>query len=458
MSVQQTDSTSSNFNSGTEPSSIPDVLRLLKEHDIRFLNFQFVDILGVTKSVEVPASQFDKSLDRGVTFDGSGIEGFTRVEESDLLLRPDPSTFRVLPWEQAGQRSGRMICDVQRANGSDFEGDPRAALRRSIEKLSEHGYTAQIGAEVEFYLTDPRNGHDRNSSSAKRAGYFDPLPEDREEVARREMVVMLEALGFEVESSHHDRGAGQHGIDFRHSDPLKAADNLTTLKSVVRVVARRHGLEASFMPKPLTSQPGCGLHTHHSLWHEGRNVFHDPERRDGLSDLLRSYVAGVLRSARGMCAVTNPLVNSYKRLVPGSSAPVHTAWSLQNRSALVRIPPARDGGTRCEIRMPDPAANPYLAFSVQIAAGLAGIAEELVPPESVNTNVWTMSSRERQRLGIEELPRNLGEALDTLARDRLIRGALGEHIFSHFTNSKRAEFESYLAHVHPWELERYADQ
>jgi glutamine synthetase len=457
MSVETTDPTSPSIHSSEEALSTTDVLRLLRDHDIRFLNFQFVDILGVAKSVEVPASQFDKAMDRGVTFDGSGIEGFARVEESDLLLRPDPSTFRVLPWEQAGQRLGRVICDVQRASGAEFEGDPRAALRRTVRKLSELGYTAQIGTEVEFYLTDSRNGHDPHTVSANRAGYFDPLPDGREEVARREMVVMLEGLGFEVESSHHDRGVGQHGIDFRYSDPLRAADNLTTLKNVVRVVARRHGLDASFMPKPLTSQPGCGLHTHHSLWQEGRNVFHDPERRDGLSDLLRSYVAGLLRSARGMCAVTNPLVNSYKRLVPGSSAPVHTAWSLQNRSALVRIPPARDAGTRCEIRMPDPAANPYLAFSVQIAAGLAGIAEELVPPESVNTNVWTMSSRERQRLGIEELPRNLGEALDTLARDRLIRGALGEHIYSHFTHSKRAEFESYLAHVHPWELERYAD-
>jgi glutamine synthetase len=457
MSVQTTEPTSPPFLAGREPVDTPDVLRLLKENDVRFLNFQFVDILGVAKSVEVPASQFDKSLDRGVTFDGSGIEGFSRVEESDLLLRPDPATFRILPWERTGQRSGRVICDVLRANGSEFEGDPRAALRRTIEKLGERGYTAQIGAEIEFYLSDPRNGSDQHSPSSRRAGYFDPLPDDREEVARREMVVMLEALGFEVESSHHDRGVGQHGIDFRYSDPLRAADNLTTLKNVVRVVARRHGLEASFMPKPLTRQPGCGLHTHHSLVRDGRNVFHDPERRDGLSDLLRSYVAGLLRSARGMCAVTNPLVNSYKRLVPGTAAPVHTAWSLQNRSALVRIPPARDAGTRCEVRMPDPAANPYLAFAVQIAAGLAGIAEDLVPPESVNTNVWTMSSRERQRLGIQELPRNLGEALEALAHDRLIRGALGEHIFSHFNNAKRAEFESYLAHVHPWELERYAD-
>jgi glutamine synthetase len=457
MSVQTTDPASHPSLSNPEPLTTADVLRVLKENDIRFLNFQFVDILGVAKSVEVPASYFEKSLDRGVTFDGSGIEGFTRVEESDLLLRPDPSTFRVLPWEQAGQRSGRVICDVMRANGSEFEGDPRGALRRAIEKLSEHGYRAQIGAEIEFYLSDPRTGDDQQSSSSRRAGYFDPLPEDREEVARREMVVMLEALGFEVESSHHDRGVGQHGIDFRYSDPLKAADNLTTLKNVVRVVARRHGMGVSFMPKPLTRQPGCGLHTHHSLVQEGRNVFHDPERRDGLSDLLRSYVAGLLRHARGMCAVTNPLVNSYKRLVSGTAAPVHTAWSLQNRSALVRIPPAREAGTRCEIRMPDPAANPYLAFAVQIATGLAGIAEELVPPESVNTNVWTMSTRERHRLGIQELPRNLGEALDALARDRVVRGALGEHIFSHFNHAKRAEFESYLAHVHPWELERYAD-
>jgi glutamine synthetase len=456
MSVQPTDSASPK-RSGEEPLSMPDVLRSLKENDIRFLNFQFVNILGAAKSVEVPASQFEKSLDRGVTFDGSGIEGFARIEESDLMLRPDPSTFRILPWEQAGQRSARVICDVLRSNGSEFEGDPRAALRKAIEKLSERGYTAQIGAEIEFYFSPARNGHAQQPSSALRAGYFDPLPDDREEVARREMVVTLEAMGFEVESSHHDRGAGQHGIDFRFSEPLRAADNLTTLKSVVRAVARRHGLEASFMPKPLTRQPGCGLHTHHSLWQDGRNVFHDPERRDGLSDLLRSYVAGLLRSTRGMCAVTNPLVNSYKRLVPGSAAPVHTAWSLQNRSALVRIPPARESGTRCEIRMPDPAANPYLAFAVQIAAGLAGIAEELVPPESVNANVWTMSARERQRLGIEELPRNLGEALDALARDRLVRGALGEHIFSHFTSSKRAEFESYLAEVHPWELERYSD-
>jgi glutamine synthetase len=274
---------------------------------------------------------------------------------------------------------------------------------------------------------------------------------------RREIVVLLEALGFEVESSHHDRGAGQHGIDFRYSEALAAADNLTTLKTVVRVVARRHGLEASFMPKPLTGQPGCGVHTHQSLTRDGVNIFHDAERRDGLSDALRSYVAGLLRHARGMCAVTNPLVNSYKRLVPGYAAPVQAVWSFQNRSPLVRIPPEREGGTRCELRLPDPAANPYLAIAVQLAAGMEGLAKELTPPDPVNVNVWTMSARERQRLKIEELPRNLGEALDALAGDKVIRAALGEHIFSHFTQAKRSEFESYLAQVHAWEHERYRE-
>jgi glutamine synthetase len=439
--------------SGAERLTATEALRLLGEHDVRFLSLQFVDILGVAKSIDVPASQFEKTLDRGHTFDGSGIEGFARVEESDLVLRPDIGTLRILPWGGPLQRTARVLCDIWRSSGTAFDGDPRAALRRAIEGVRSGGLEAAIGTEVEFYLFDGGGGDQR----AERAGYLDPLPESREEVARREIVALLEALGFEVESSHHDRGAGQHGIDFHYSDPLTAADNLTTLKTVVRVVARRHGLRASFMPKPRTGEPGCGLHTHQSLTRDGRNIFHDPDGKDGLSDALRSYVAGLLRHARGFCAVTNPLVNSYKRLVPGYAAPAQVTWSFQNRSPMVRIPPEREGGTRCELRLPDPAANPYLAIAVQLAAGIAGLSEELTPPEPVNSNVWTMSSRERQRLKIEELPRNLGEALDTLAHDRVVRAALGEHIFSHFTQAKRAEFESYLAQVHAWEHERYGD-
>jgi glutamine synthetase len=446
-----------------DPASVPQIrasdaldsaaaMRLLREHDVRFLSLQFVDILGATKSIDVPASQFEKTLDRGQTFDGSGIEGFARVEESDLVLRPDPATLRILPWGHESQRTARVLCDIWRASGSAFDGDPRAALRRAVAELERHGFGANVGTEIEFHLFDPATGE-----ADSPAGYLHPLPEGREETARREIVALLEALAFEVESSHHDRGPGQHGIDFRYSDPLTAADNLTTLRTVVRVVARRHGLEASFMPKPATGRPGCGLHTHQSLTRDGVNIFHDPERRDGLSDTLRSYVAGLLRHARGMCAVTNPLVNSYKRLVPGYAAPVHATWSFQNRSPLVRIPPEREAGTRCELRLPDPAANPYLALTVQLAAGLAGVMEELTPPDAVNTNVFAMSSRERQRLRIEELPRNLGEALDALAGDRVVRAALGEHIFSHFTQAKRTEFETYLAHVHPWEVERYRD-
>ncbi len=456
MPVEPIDPNSIPQLSGMESLSEADALRLLEEHEVRFLSLQFVDTLGSAKSVDVPASQFARTLDRGQTFDGSGVAGFARVEDADLVLRPDLRTLRILPWGAPVQRSARVLCDVWRANGTPFEGDPRAALRRTTTALEERGLQANVGTEIEFYLFEPHvPGEERRPPT--RAGYLDPLPEGSEELVRREVVGLLEALAFEVESSHHDRGAGQHGIDFRYADPLTAADNLTTLKTVVRVVARRHGLQASFMPKPITGQPGCGLHTHQSLTRDGVNIFHDPERRDGLSDALRSYVAGLLRHARGMCAVTNPLVNSYKRLVPGFAAPVQAVWSFQNRSPLVRVPPERELGTRCEMRLPDPAANPYLAIAVQLAAGLAGLDGELSPPDPVNVNVWTMGARERHRLKIQELPKNLGESLDALEGDRVIRAVLGEHIFSHFTQAKRAEFETYLGQVHAWEHERYGE-
>ncbi len=432
-----------------------EVDRLLQERGVRFLRLQFTDITGVVKNVEVPASQFEKALDGDIMFDGSSIEGFVRIEESDMLLDPDFSTFAVFPWGDPDNRIARLICDVRTADGRPFPGDPRQVLKRQIEAAAKLGYRMMAGVEAEFFLF--RRGEDdgptRETHDA--GGYFDLTPVDQGEVARRDIVNALETLGFEVEAAHHEVAPGQHEVDFRYADALRTADNIATFKFVVRNVAVQHGLHATFMPKPIFGMNGSGMHTHQSLFRDGSNAFYDAKASDGVSKIMRWYVGGLLKHARSLCAVTNPLVNSYKRLVPGYEAPVNVAWSHHNRSPMIRIPARREEGTRVELRMPDPSANPYLALAVQLGAGLDGIRRKTEPPDPVDKNIFTLSVRDRRRYKIQELPRDLGEAVGLFRRSSLMKDVLGEHVFQHFVEAKEQEWSEYMAQVHDWEVERY---
>jgi len=432
-----------------------DILALARESNVRFLRLQFTDILGVNKNVELPASQFEKALDGDIMFDGSSIEGFVRIEESDMLLSPDLSTFQLFPWGDTENRVARLICDINTPDGQPFDGDPRAALKRQIARAAALGYTMNAGMEAEFFMFKPGAEGEAATVTNDVGGYFDLAPADLGEDARRAMVDMLERMGFEVEAAHHEVAHGQHEIDFRYADALKTADNIATFRFVVKHVARQFGLVASFMPKPIFGQNGSGMHTHQSLFRGDENAFYAPNAEWQLSPVALSYIGGLLRHARGMCAVTNPLVNSYKRLVPGYEAPVNVAWSMRNRSPLIRVPDRRGMGTRVELRMPDPAANPYLALAVMLASGLDGIETSADHREPVNTNIWEMSYREKRRLRIDDLPHDLNEALDELEKDDVITGALGAHIATNFLEAKRQEWRDYITQVTQWERDNY---
>jgi glutamine synthetase len=435
-----------------------DILALCTEQGVAFLRLQFTDILGVNKNVEVPESQFEKALDGDVMFDGSSIEGFVRIEESDMLLRPDLATFRILPYADRGGKVARVICDIYNPDGSTFAGCTRQALKRQIAHAKQLGYEMMAGVEAEFFIFQLDARGDPTTETHDQGGYFDLTPVDRAEEIRRLIIRDLVAMGFEVEAGHHEVAPGQHEIDFKYAEALETADNLATFRFLVRDVAYRHGFLATFMPKPIFGQNGSGMHTHQSLFSNGRNAFHDVKAKWELSGAALGYIAGLLRHARGFCAITNPLVNSYKRLVPGYEAPVNVAWSMRNRSPLIRIPDKRGSSTRCELRMPDPSANPYLGLAVQLAAGLDGLERRLVPPDPVNKNIFTMSFRERRKYRIDELPRDLHEALECLEKDAVVRAALGSHIYERFVEAKQGEWRDYIGQVSRWELERYLGQ
>jgi len=435
-----------------------DILDLAKKEGVSFLRLQFTDILGINKNVEVPESQFEKALDGDVMFDGSSIEGFVRIEESDMVLKPDLDTFRVLPYDDEGGKVARIICDIYNPDGSSFAGCTRQALKRQIARAKALGYEMMAGVEAEFFIFQLDAKGDPTTETHDSGGYFDLTPVDRAEEIRRLIIKNLVAMGFEVEAGHHEVAPGQHEIDFRYAEALETADNLATFRFLVRYAAYRHGFLATFMPKPIFGQNGSGMHTHQSLFRKGNNAFHDPKGKWELSETALSYIAGLLDHARGFCAVTNPLVNSYKRLVPGYEAPTNIAWSMRNRSPLIRIPDKRGTGTRCELRMPDPSANPYLALAVQLAAGLDGIERKLTPTDPVDKNIFEMSYRERRKYRIDELPRDLHEALETLEKDPVVRGALGEHIYERFVEAKREEWQEYIGKVSEWELVRYLGQ
>ena len=438
------------------------ILQHMQSHDVRFLRLQFTDITGINKNVEVPSSQFEKALDGEVMFDGSSIDGFTRIEESDMLLKPDYETYRVDPWSSRDHngrdqgRVARLICDVYNPDETPFEGCPRGALKRVCAEAAALGYSSNAGPEAEFFLFLKTEDGLPTTETHDSAGYFDLAPIDLGEECRREIVIALEALGFEIEAAHHEVAPGQHEIDFKYGDALDTADKLSVFRFVVRKVARDMGLHATFMPKPIFGQNGSGMHVHQSLFKDGENAFYDEKADDGgISDVMRWYVGGLLDHGRALAAVTNPTVNSFKRLVPGYEAPTHLAWSMRNRSPLIRVPDRRGIGTRCELRMPDPSCNPYLAFAVMLAAGLDGVKRKLEPPAPITANVYKMSQRERSRQKIKSLPRNLGEAIDMLEKDTVLKNALGEHIFAQFVHAKRTEWQEYIAAVHPWEVERY---
>ena len=439
-----------------------DILAHMNKHGVRFLRLQFTDITGVNKNVEVPASQFEKALDGEILFDGSSIEGFCRIEESDMVLKPDYATYKLDPFPSVGLRGrdhgrvARLICDVFNPDGSPFDGCPRQALKRQCDEAEKLGYSMMVGPEAEFFLFLRGPDGEATTNTHDSAGYFDLAPTDLGEGCRREIVLALEAMGFEIEAAHHEVAEGQHEIDFKYGPAVDVADNLSTFRYVVRRTALEMGLHATFMPKPIFERNGSGMHCHQSLFKGSKSAFYEEgSDYDGISKTMQHYIGGLLSHARGFCAITNPIVNSYKRLVPGYEAPTHLAWSMRNRSPLIRIPDRRGIATRCELRSPDPACNPYLAFTVMLAAGLDGVKNATEPPPPVTANVYEMSARERGRLKIKSLPADLGEALDQLEKDSVLKEALGEHIFTHFLTAKRAEWSEYISQVHSWEVDRY---
>jgi len=432
-----------------------EVLGRLKQEDVKYLRLQFTDIMGINKNVEVPPSQFEKALDGKILFDGSSIEGFVRIEESDMLLRPDLDTLVVYPWNEKNNRVARLICDIHNPDDTPFKGCPRGVLKRTVREAAKMGYVMNAGLEAEFFLFERDQTGNITTTTHDAGGYFDLTPVDKGEEARQAMVDALGRLGFEVETAHHEVAPGQHEIDFKYADALTTADNIATFRFVVRKVASQFNLHATFMPKPIFGINGSGMHTHQSLFSNGENAFYGPESETQLSDVALQYIAGILRHAKGITAITNPLVNSYKRLVPGYEAPTQISWSMKNRSPLVRVPAKRGIGTRIELRSPDPSANPYLALSVMLAAGLNGIRHRWLPPDPVNKNLYTMSKREKARLKIGGLPGSLMEALHVMEKDPIVRDTLGEHIYKYFLDAKRKEWELYIQQVHAWEQERY---
>jgi glutamine synthetase len=439
----------------TSGASKKDILDLASKNDVRFLRLQFTDILGINKNVEIPASQFEKALDGDIMFDGSSIEGFVRIEESDMLLAPDLGTFQIFPWGDEKNRVARVICDINTPDGNPFPGDPRGVLKKILARADKLGYAMNAGMEAEFFMFKPGANDVPSTETHDVGSYFDLAPADLGEDARRAIVGVLEQMGFEVEAAHHEVAFGQHEIDFRYADALRTADNIATFRFVVKYVAQTFGLVASFMPKPMFGQNGSGMHTHQSLFKGKENAFWDVKAEWELSKTALHYIGGLLTHARGYTAITNPLVNSYKRLVPGFEAPVNVAWSMRNRSPMIRIPDRRGTGTRIELRIPDPSANPYLALAVQLAAGLDGIATKADAREPVNTNIWEMSHREKRRLRIDDLPANLEEACDELEKDEVITEVLGEHVTQHFLAAKRLEWQEYVSQVTRWELDSY---
>jgi glutamine synthetase len=434
-----------------------DIMKMAEEENVRYIRLQFTDLMGTIKNVEIPRSQLEKALNNKMMFDGSSIEGFVRIEESDMYLYPDLDTWVIYPWtSRAEGRVAGLICDVYLPDGTPFSGDPRNILKKVMKEAEEMGFTAfNVGTEPEFFLFKSDEKGEATLDLNDKGGYFDLAPLDLGENCRRDIVVTLDQLGFEVEASHHEVAPGQHEIDFKYAEAVQTADNIQIFKLVVKNIARRYGLHATFMPKPLYGVNGSGMHCHLSLFRGNENAFYDERDELGLSETARHFLAGILKHAPSFTAITNPLVNSYKRLVPGYEAPCYVAWSPKNRSPLARIPASRGLSTRIEVRSPDPAANPYLALAVMLKAGLDGIKNELPLPEQVDRNIYIMDEAERREAGIESLPSTLKEALEAMKQNPVICDALGEHALTHFVEAKEIEWDMFRMQVHPWEREQY---
>lgn len=436
-----------------------EIMQTINNKNIKFIRLQFTDILGIVKNVAITAAQMEKALKEGIWFDGSSIEGFVRIQESDMRLEPDPETFAILPWKQTDNEdevTARIICDVTDSDGTPFEGDPRYKLKQVIEEAKEMNYNLLAGPEPEFFVFEKENGSPTTTPHDS-GGYFDFAPKDLASDLRRDIVITLEKMGFEIEASHHEAAGGQHEIDFRYEDALRTADNIATFRTVVRAVAELNDLHATFMPKPIVGINGSGMHTHMSLFKNGENVFYNPDDEYNLSEEAYHFMGGILEHAPAITAVCNPTVNSYKRLVPGYEAPVYIAWSKINRSALIRVPGATEESTRLELRSPDPTANPYLALATMFKAGLDGIKNEISPEEPVQEDIYEFTEEKRKEYGIETLPGTLQEAIEELKKDEVIKEALGPHITEKFIQAKESEWDEYKKFVSKWEINKYLE-
>ncbi len=431
-----------------------DVMKAVKEHKVSFIQFWFTDVLGRLKSFNLTASELEEGIEEGMGFDGSSIEGFARVHESDMIAKPDPSTFQLLPWRPSDYPVARMVCDILTPDGAPYEGDPRYALKRVLARAAQKGYAVFLGPELEyFYFAD-----DTCTTILDKGGYFDGLPIDRGPDIRRDTIFSLQKMGIQVEYSHHEVAPSQHEIDLRYKEALTMADIVMTYRTTVKEIARQHGVYATFMPKPIANQNGSGMHVHQSLFTGDDNAFFDTDDKYHLSKIGKHYIAGILTHAREICAVTNQWVNSYKRLVPGYEAPVYVSWARRNRSAMLRVPmykPGKAKATRIEFRAPDPACNPYLAFAVQIAAGLEGIEKEYTLPEPIEVDIFEMDEKAREEAGITSLPGNLFEAIQEVSKSELVREALGNHIFEKFIENKKKEWDAFRTHVSKYEIDTY---
>jgi glutamine synthetase len=428
---------------------------MVEEQDVEFIRMQFTDIFGQLKNVAITKSQIKKAVNNEVMIDGSSIEGFVRINESDQYLYPDLDSFTILPWRPHQGKVARLICDVYTPAGEPFVGDPRGVLKRVLAKAASMGYSFNVGPECEFFLFETDSEGRPTTKTGDEAGYFDLGPLDKGESTRREICFALEDMGYEIEASHHEVAAGQHEIDFKYDNALAAADKVMTFKLAVKTLAQKNGLHATFMPKPIFGINGSGMHTNMSLFKDGKNVFFDENGDKQLSKEAYSFIAGILAHVKGMAAVTNPLVNSYKRLVPGYEAPCYLAWSASNRSALIRIPASRGMGTRVELRCPDPSCNPYLAFAVCLAAGLDGIEKGLTPPAEITDNIFAMDEVTRKANGIDNLPDSLFDAVEELKKDEVIKDTLGEHVYSQYVAGKLKEWDAFRTHVSDWEISSY---
>jgi len=441
------------------PITAADIRREVKEKNVTFIRLMFSDILGTMKNVEIPATdeQLDKVLSNKAMFDGSSIEGFVRINESDMYLYPDLDTWTVFPWGDENGSVAGLICDVYTTEGEPFAGDPRGNLKRALRHMEEVGFKSfNLGPEPEFFLFKLDENGDPTLEVNDKGGYFDLAPTDLADNTRREIVNVLTKMGFEVEASHHEVAVGQHEIDFKYDEVLRACDKIQIFKLVVKTIARKHGLHATFMPKPVFGIAGSGMHFNLSLFDkDGNNAFFDEKGDQRLSDTCRHFIAGVMKHAKALTAVCNPTVNSYKRLVPGYEAPVYIAWSARNRSPLIRIPESRGISTRIELRSVDPSANPYLAMAAILTAGLEGVKEKMEVPAAIDRNIYAMSARERKEAGIDDLPGTLNEAIEYLKQDKTVQSALGSHILDNFIEAKRFEWAAYRSQVSQWELDQY---